>query len=197
MSDKKEKWLPVIGYEGYYEVSNLLRVRSIGRVVKCMNGARFSPGKILTKSKTKDGYSVVSLCKNGIIKNKHVHRLAMEAFVPNPDNLPEVDHIIPLANGGTDTLDNLHWVTKKENANNPISLKNKSKSQLKVSAQKSKSMKGKCAKELLQFDSNHNLLNIYFNIQKTCAEKQWNCKTIYTAIHRKCKAYGYYWDTRK
>lgn len=193
---KKEIWLPVVGYEGFYEVSNLLRVRSVGRFVNCINGTkRFSPGKVLKPTKIADGYRQVSLCADGIVKNKHVHRLAMEAFVPNPDNLPEIDHIVPLANGGTDTLDNLRWVTRKENANNQISLKNKSEAQLKVSSKKSQSMKGKCDKELLQYDLEHNLVNTYYGIKKTCLKKRWNYSTISSAMHKKTTAYGFYWKS--
>ena len=72
--------------------------------------------------KRRDGYRKVTI--NG--KHYFMHRLMAEAFIPNPDNLPEVDHIIPLKNGGTNDVSNLRWCSHKENLNNPMSLKNKS-----------------------------------------------------------------------
>ena len=198
MLKEEEIWLPVVGYEGFYEVSNQMRVRSVERIVTCVYGSkRRSPSKILKPSKTTDGYQAVDLSMNGVRKHKNVHRLVAEAFIPNPDNLPEVDHIIPLINGGTDTIDNLRWVSKKGNANNPMSLENRSKAQLNVSARKSKSMKGKLDKELLQYDLNHNLINTYYGILKTCVDNGWNSNTIFTAIHKKQKAYGFYWEAGK
>lgn len=68
-------------------------------------------------SKTGGGYYVVTL--NG--KKFLLHRLLAEAFIPNPDNKPEVDHID--GNPQNNSLDNLRWSTHKENLNNPISVK--------------------------------------------------------------------------
>ena len=109
-----ENWKDIEGYEGLYQVSN------IGRV-KRLVGFKCNVERFLTGQKDKDGYILLCLSKDGSIKRYRVHRLVAEAFVPNPDNKPEIDHI------NTDRSDNraenLRWATRKENTNNPITRK--------------------------------------------------------------------------
>ena len=89
-----EEWRPVVGYEGLYEVSNTGRVRSLDRYIKtCYGSYRLHKGKVLSPTKNKDGYLQVSLCYNRKIYKKYVHRLVAEAFIPNPYNLPQVNHL--------------------------------------------------------------------------------------------------------
>lgn len=113
----EEIWKPVLGYEGLYEVSNLGRVRSVDRSVTYNNGQiHLHKGKLLSPGKTnKLGYLQVALCKNGSIKHKLVYRLVAEVFIPNPDNLPQVNHKDenPLNN----CVDNLEWCTSEYNIN--------------------------------------------------------------------------------
>ena len=80
-----EIWKPIKGYEGLYEVSNLGRIKSL------VNNKGQYREKIL-KPRYTYGYLKVILCKNGIKKNYRVHRLVAEAFLPNPDNLPLINH---------------------------------------------------------------------------------------------------------
>lgn len=79
-----EIWRPVKGYEGLYEVSNYGRVKSLPR--------KYTKGGILSYCFTKFGYPMVILSKDGKCRNICVHRLVAEAFLPNPDNLPVVNH---------------------------------------------------------------------------------------------------------
>lgn len=98
-----EEWRWVIGYEGLYQVSNKRRVKSFhhGKV------------KILRSGLNTYGYPQVSLCRNGENKTRLVHRLVAQAFIPNPDNKPEVDHMDN--NRANACVENLQWVTSSEN----------------------------------------------------------------------------------
>ena len=117
----EEVWKPVVGFEGYYEISSYGRVRSVERYVRQSNHLRYVPMKIKKIIPNRFGYPVVTLCRNRRSRQYGIHRLLAEAFIPNPENKPFVDHI------NTDItdfrLDNLRWVTAKENANNSLTLK--------------------------------------------------------------------------
>lgn len=92
-NDRVEVWKDIRGYEGFYQSSTFGRVRSLDRWVKCPNGSiRCCKGKILKPVTNKYGYLKVGLWKNGKVKNFLVHRLVAEAFLPNPENLPCVNH---------------------------------------------------------------------------------------------------------
>lgn len=84
-----EIWRDIKGYEGLYQASNLGRIKSLGNGGK---GRYYGRIVIMSQCTDKDGYKVLGLTKNGIRKNFRVHRLIADAFIPNPDNLPEVNH---------------------------------------------------------------------------------------------------------
>ena len=110
----EEIWRPIVGYEGLYEVSSYGRVRSLDRYVKCdYEKYRLHKGKVLSPGKDKDGYLSVVLSCNGKHKKIAVHRLVAQAFIPNPDNLPQVNHRDE--NPSNDNVDNLEWCTAKYN----------------------------------------------------------------------------------
>ena len=113
---KKEYWKPIVGYENLYEVSNLGRIRSFDRWVKSKNGSiRICRGRILKPYTNKDGYLYVVLSKNNKHKTYKVHRLVAQAFLDNPNNLPQVNHKDenPLNNN----VNNLEWCNSKYNCN--------------------------------------------------------------------------------
>lgn len=132
----KEVWKDVKGYEGVYQVSNYGRVRKITILKQC----------------NKKGYRKISLHKQGTIKTFAVHRLVAEAFIPNPDNKLEVNHINAIKDDNN--VNNLEWVTREEN------------------------MKHAVNKGLLKPDTNHNGLaipvlmddEIVFDSIRKCAE---------------------------
>ena len=115
----EEIWKDVVGYEGYYQVSNLGRIRSIDREVIDKNGVK-KPihGKIMHPVFHSDGYPSISLSRNGICKRLKIHRLVALAFIPNPDNLPEVSHLDETRTNNR--VDNLIWSSHKDNCNMPL-----------------------------------------------------------------------------
>ena len=84
-----EVWRDVVGFEGFYKVSNKGNVRRVEWI-----GARGREcgGRTLKPAYDKDGYLKVALCKNGMMYHKRPHRLVAEAFIPNPNDLPQVNH---------------------------------------------------------------------------------------------------------
>jgi hypothetical protein len=73
---------------------------------------------------------MVYLCKDGKSKNRKVHRLVAEAFIPNTENGTSIDHINTLKDDNR--VENLRWCTPKENSNNPLTRKRMSESQKKI-----------------------------------------------------------------
>lgn len=118
----KEIWKPVIeeGFEGFYEVSNLGRIRSTDRIVESKRGPLKYKGKLLSPSPNSDGYLTVNLCKSGKKKNVKVHQVVAKAFIPNPNNFPEVNHIDE--NKANNQVTNLEWCTRKHNMNHGTAL---------------------------------------------------------------------------
>lgn len=109
-----EIWEDVKGYEGYYQVSNMVRVKSM-RVLKTpKNGVKCRKSAFLSTKTTHDKqYVLVALCRDGEKKHIQVHRLVAEAFIPNPKNLPCVNH--KDENPSNNRADNLEWCTSEYN----------------------------------------------------------------------------------
>lgn len=107
-----EEWRTIVGYEGLYEVSSLGRVRSLDRYD---SRNHFRRGRILKLSYDTVGYLIVGLHSNGKAKIYLVHRLVAQAFIPNPDNLPEVNHIDE--DKTNNRVDNLEMCNREYNSN--------------------------------------------------------------------------------
>ena len=113
---QEEIWKPIKGFDGLYEVSNYGRVRSLDRWIRYSDGRlRLHPGSMtnLHKNKKRNGYVQVSLYKENFRYEKKVHRLVAEAFIPNPFNLPQVNH--KDENTSNNVVWNLEWCDSKYN----------------------------------------------------------------------------------
>lgn len=113
----EEVWVDIKGYEGIYQISNLGRVRSLDRWINHIRGEKIIKGKLLKPNNCK-GYLSVDLCKDGKRNHIKIHRLVAEAFIPNPEDKPCVDHIN--TNPSDNRVENLRWVTYRENNLNPL-----------------------------------------------------------------------------
>ena len=110
------QWLPIKGYEELYEVSDTGEVRSVDRVLSVTNQKeRLFKGRVLLQTMNKQvQYKQVSLWKENKGTSYYVHRLVAEAFIPNPESKPEVNHID--GNRQNNHIFNLEWVTSGENS---------------------------------------------------------------------------------
>ena len=106
-----EIWKPIRNYEGLYEVSNL-------GGIKRLENDKNRKEKILKPYKNKLGYLCINLYRDNKVKQMYVHRLVAIAFIPNPENKPCIDHINTIRNDNR--IENLRWVTYKENMNNEL-----------------------------------------------------------------------------
>ncbi|QIW89817.1 HNH endonuclease [Bacillus phage Izhevsk] len=103
----------IVEYGDSYEVSNLGNVRSIDRYVNSRHGQRFVKGITMSPSDEKGGYKKVRLKDSSKVKNYRVHRLIALAFLPNPNNLPEVNH--KDGNKNNNSVENLEWSSRSDN----------------------------------------------------------------------------------
>lgn len=121
ISVMSEIWSPVIGYEGWYEISNFGRVRSLARIVRGRWGPVVRQGVLLSLQKANKRYSKVSLSKDGVMTQHQVHRLVLLAFIGEAPDGFECDHVDFDINNNE--LTNLRWISKQDNLSRRKSIK--------------------------------------------------------------------------
>jgi hypothetical protein len=104
-----EIWKDIKGYEGLYQVSNLGNVKSLSY----RNHTSFSERELILKPWCLKGYKGISLTRNNKPRRRLLHRLVAQAFIPNPENKPEVNH--KDFDHGNNYVENLEWMTHLEN----------------------------------------------------------------------------------
>lgn len=179
----KEIWKDIKEYEGLYQGSNLGRARSLDRWVNSKNGSmQFIKGRILKLIKNRYGYLYVNLYKNNIKKTYQVHRLVAEAFLPNPDNLPEVNH--KDENKQNNSVHNLEWCDRSYNVNYGTRNKRISKS----------NTNGKRSKPVLQYTLDGQFVKEWSSTME-CGRNGFNQGNVSACCRGELKKYkGYIWS---
>lgn len=176
-----EIWKDIPEYKGFYQVSNLGRVKSLKRFFKTGRG-RIAETKlrILKQADSTDGYKMVALCINGEQFTRRVHRLVAMAFIPNPYNYPVINHKNEIRTNNR--CSNLEWCTVLYNDTYGNALE-KRKEQLSI--------------KVYQYDSSKKLIKIFPSISETARVVGCNIASIYYHIKHKCKKpyRGYYYRT--
>lgn len=109
-----EIWKDIKGYEGYYQISNLGRVKGLLRIVDHSLTKKYIVKSIIRKNDLlNSGYVIINLAKNGIVRKFIIHRLVAQSFIQNPEKKSEINH----KNGikKDNRVENLEWCTRSEN----------------------------------------------------------------------------------
>lgn len=183
MDDYKEIWKDIQGYEGLYQVSNFGRVRSVDRYITYPEGyRRYFKARIRKQKELETGYLQVGLWRKSKVRYKFVHRLVAQAFIPNPDNLPEVNH--KDENIKNNYVLNLEWCTSKYNAN--YGTRNQ-----RVTEQ---IKNGKCSKPIKQLEIDGTLVKIWPSISEA-GRNSFDLRSIERCLSGEYKQHhGYRWQ---
>lgn len=174
----EEIWKDIEGYEGYYQISNLGRVKSLNRICKHPSGVtRRVNERIMKFDINKLGYLRVHLAKDGTDKKISVHRLVAQAFIPNPDNYPIVNH--KDENPSNNNIKNLEWCDIKYNNTYGNKIK-------------------KLYKEIIQLNKEGKIIKYYPNTVQASKETGIVRCTITNCLNGRTKtAGGYIWKFKK
>lgn len=175
----EEIWKDIEGYEGLYQVSNFGRVRSYKQSKK---------GKILKPKLNSGGYCIIGLFKNGLQRKMLIHRLVAECFLYNVENKPFIDHINTIRTDNR--VENLRWVTTKENQNNPLTIKyRKEHTEWCVKGEKHHRNK-----PIIQYDKDGNFIKEWPSIRESSKQNNVNEQNISACCRGKIKtAGGFVW----
>lgn len=189
-----EIWLDIQGYEGVYQISCYGRIKSLPRTKKY--GSFVYPAKIIKSylgKARKNNYYIVILHKDGTLSTKRVCRLVASAFIDNPSNLPQVNHIDE--NTHNDTVWNLEWCTASYNNSYGEHPKKVSR------AAKERTRTGKCfdgsafqgnmVAPVLQYDLDGNFIREFESVKE--AREQYSSRVQDCLSGKKTQANGFQW----
>lgn len=175
----EEVWKDVVGYEGFYQISSLGRVKSLERVVFDKDGIRrfCTTDKILAQSFNTQGYPQVSLYAHGNQKNITVHRLVAETFISKPDSFSQVNHIDE--NKLNNAVSNLEWCTEQYNLNYGTRIKRSAE---------------KRARPVMQMNCDGAVIRTFKSAREAHNKYGYSYKNISACCHGKKKSHaGYNW----
>ena len=190
---KEEKWRDIPDYEGLYQASSYGRIKASARTINYQNGKIVQrKERIMSLIKGYGEYLTIGLCKN---KKRHlcyVHRLIAITFIPNPSNLPYINH--KDENKYNNKVDNLEWCTQSYNTKYNNAMRRRLDTRFKNKSHGAE-------KKVYQYDLQGNLIKIwdslisinrelgykYTNISSCCLHKKYHhtaygCKWSYTAL---------------
>lgn len=156
-----ELYKDILGYEGFYQISNLGNVKSLSRTILKNGIYPFKSKDKIIKNRV-NKYCYVTLCKNNTYKNFYVHRLVAQAFINNNENKLIVNHINGIKTNNR--VDNLEWCTYLENTKHAIL--NGFINQKGINSVKSK-LNEKEVLEIKQSNLPHKELSKKYNISKS------------------------------
>lgn len=171
-----EIWKDIPGYEGYYQASTLGKIKRLDTYVLFNGVAALRKGGIIKPNNAK-GYEVVNLSKDGKLTRCGVHRLVALTFIPNPNNLPQVNH--KDENPANNCVDNLEWCDAKYNRNYGTAIERGA---------------SKISKGIIQLSKNGDFIEEFVSAQDIQRKKGYNHWLI-SAVCRGVRksAYGYLW----
>lgn len=167
METINEHWKPVVGYENLYEVSSIGRVRNTHYWSCHQKLVERRPYRLMKLETTQDGYKRVVLTKSKKSRHYSVHRLVAMAFIPNPERLPQINHIDE--DPANNEVVNLEWCTGKQNCNHG---QHKQKIALRQTNNSYRS------KPVSQFDKEGNLIHTYPSTREAERETGIACEQI-------------------
>lgn len=178
------EWKDVKGYEGYLEVSDTGLIRSVERTIPHKNNSTCQMKQRIIKSfPDPKGYYKVRTSINKEKTSIKVHRAVAEAFIPNPDRKPQVDHID--GNKSNNNVSNLRWATNKENFDyavdnglkqNSFDILKQYRSDKNRKEKAAKATRERCSKKTYCYDINHNYICVY-NSNEEAAEAVGGCQS--------------------
>lgn len=173
MNEETEILRDVVGYEGLYKVSNLGNVMSF----------KGKKPRLLKQFRNNYGYLMVDLVNNKSRKYFLVHRIVAKAFIPNPNNLPQVNH--KDENKTNNRVSNLEWSDSKYNCNYATRKERIAKALINRKDQ---------SKPVLQFDKNRNFIKEYPSLRDAERKTGIHYQSIYSVCKGRYKtAGGYIW----
>lgn len=180
IANSNEIWTDIVGYEGYYKISNFGKVKSCKRTIKhgLGNADRNIKSRIIKPYNDNHGYHVVALSKDGKVKKHRVHRLVAEAYISNPKNKPTVNHLNEIRNDNR--AENLEWATYKENNNYGSHNERVSKT---------------LSKPIVQFDKNDNKISIFESVKEASLATGIHIMNIKSCLAHENRVFagGYKW----